>query len=89
MKQLLKAIHARVYTKPHCMKCRLTVNQLSKAMLVSVTQATDQDIAAFKAEGVRSFPVVYVFDSSKPVDQWSDFNAAKIAKYTKKAPTSK
>ncbi|MBO3091670.1 ribonucleoside-diphosphate reductase [Schleiferilactobacillus harbinensis] len=78
------SIHGRVYTKPNCMKCRLTINQLSKTMLVSVTQATDQDIAAFKAEGVRSFPVVCIFDSSKPVDQWSDFNPTKIAKYTKK-----
>lgn len=66
------------------MKCRLTVNQLSKAMLVSVDQATDQDIAAFKAEGIRSFPVVYLFDGSKPIDHWSDFDAKKIAEYTKK-----
>lgn len=77
------SIHARVYTKPNCMKCRLTINQLSKAMLVSVTQATAKDIEAFKAEGIKSFPVVYIFDDSKPVDHWSDFNATKIAKYTK------
>ncbi|MCI1850057.1 ribonucleoside-diphosphate reductase [Schleiferilactobacillus harbinensis] len=77
------SIHAKVYTKPNCMKCRLTINQLSKVMLVSIAQATAQDITAFKAEGIRSFPVVYIFDSSKPVDQWSDFNATKIAKYTK------
>lgn len=81
--RLLKSIHARVYTKPNCMKCRLTINQLSKTMLVSVNQATAQDIEAFKAEGIRSFPVVYIFDGSKPVDQWSDFNAKKIAEYTK------
>lgn len=75
-------MHAIIYTKPNCPKCRMTVNLLSKAMKVSTITADERDIERFRKQGYRSFPVVTVYKANGVHDRWCDLQVDKIKQYT-------
>lgn len=77
-------MHAIIYTKPNCPKCRMTVNLLSKAMKVSTITADERDIERFHKQGYRSFPIVTVYNIYGVHDCWCDFRVDKIKQYTEK-----
>lgn len=71
--------HAIVYTKPGCVRCRMTMKQLH----LPITQhtATEADYEKFRAMGYQTMPVVEVLKEDKVIDAWSDFRADKIKQY--------
>lgn len=71
--------HAIVYTKPGCVRCRMTMKQLHLPIIQRT--ATDEDYAKFRAIGYQSMPVVEVVQEGKVIDAWSDFRADKIKQY--------
>lgn len=75
-------MHAIIYTKPNCPKCRMTVNLLSKAMPVSTITADERDIERFRKQGYRSFPVVTVYKANGTHETWCDLQVDKIKQYT-------
>lgn len=78
-----QALHAIIYTKPKCPKCRLTTKQLSKVMPVSTITADERDYKRFRKLGYQSMPVVTVYKANGTHDEWCDFRADKIKQYTK------
>ena len=75
-------MHAIIYTKPRCPKCRLTVNKLSKAMPVETITADERDLARFRKLGYRSMPVVTVYKADGTHETWCDLRVDKIKQYT-------
>lgn len=79
---------ARIFVKPGCMKCRLTMNQLQQRFdLHKVVVDPLKDSKALehlRTMGFMSFPVVQIMKDSKVVDQWSDFQANKIQQWKAK-----
>lgn len=76
-------MHAIIYTKPHCPKCRMTVNLLSRAMPVQTITADERDLERFRKLGYRSMPVVTVCKADGTHDEWCDLRVDKIKQYTK------
>ena len=79
-----KHMHAIIYTKPNCPKCRMTVNLLSKAMPVQTVKADERDYKRFRDIGYQSMPVVTVYKANGTHDCWCDFRVDKIKQYTEK-----
>ena len=77
-------MHAIIYTKPNCPKCRMTVNLLSKAMPVQTITADERDYKRFRKLGYQSMPVVTVYKVDGTHDEWCDFMVDKIKQYTEK-----
>ena len=77
-----KYMHAIIYTKPHCPKCNMTVNLLSRVIPVSTITADERDIERFQKQGYRSFPVVTVYNIYGVHDRWCDLRVDKIKQYT-------
>lgn len=78
-----QTLHAIIYTKPSCPKCRLTVNRLSATMPVQTITADERDYKRFRKLGYQSMPVVTVYQSDGTHDTWSDMRVDKIKQYTK------
>ena len=78
-----QTLHAIIYTKPNCPKCRMTVNLLSKAMPVQTIKADERDYKRFRELGYQSMPVVTVYKAGGTHDEWCDFRVDKIKQYTK------
>ena len=78
-----KHMHAIIYTKPNCPKCRMTVNLLSKAMPVQTIKADERDYKRFRDLGYQSMPVVTIYKVDGTHDEWCDFRIDKIKQYTK------
>lgn len=78
-----KHMHAIIYTKPNCPKCRMTANLLSSAMPVQTITADERDYKRFRELGYQSMPVVTVYKVNGTHDEWCDFRADKIKQYTK------
>lgn len=76
-----KHMNAIIYTKPHCPKCRMTVNLLSRAMPVQTIMADEQDYARFRKQGYKSMPVVTVYKPDGVHDRWCDMRIDKINQY--------
>ena len=76
-------MHAIIYTKPHCPKCRMTVNLLLRAMPVQTITADERDLERFRKLGYQSMPVVTVYKQNGTHDEWCDFRVDKIKRYTK------
>ncbi|MFD1431384.1 thioredoxin domain-containing protein [Lacticaseibacillus yichunensis] len=76
-----KHMHAIIYTKPNCAKCRMTSNLLSRAMPVQTIMADEQDYARFRKQGYKSMPVVTVYKPDGTRDQWCDMRTDKINQY--------
>lgn len=72
-------ITAVIYTKPNCVKCRMTKMQLHLPMTVHM--ATDDDYTRFKAKGYQSMPVVEILQDGKQLDEWSDMRVDKMHKW--------
>ena len=79
-----QALHAIIYTKPNCPKCRMTVNLLSKAIQVQTIKADERDYKRFRDIGYQSMPVVTVYKADGIHDEWCDFRVDKIKQYTEK-----
>ena len=77
-----KHMHAIIYTKPNCPKCRMTVNLLSRAMPVQTITADADDYERFRAAGYQSMPVVTVYKANGVHDRWCDLQVDKIKQYT-------
>lgn len=77
-----KRMHAIIYTKPNCAKCRMTSNLLSRAMPVQTIMADEQDYARFRKQGYKSMPVVTVYKADGTHDEWCDLQVDKIKQYT-------
>lgn len=75
-------MHAIIYTKPRCQRCRRTVNQLSKVMPVETVTADEDDYRRFRKLGYQSMPVVTVYKQDGTHDQWADMRVDKIEQYT-------
>lgn len=75
--------YAIVFTKPYCSKCRQTIRQLSNSMTVNHYPADETAIEYFKRMGIRSMPVVFIFDHYDIIDEWCDLRVDKIKQYTK------
>lgn len=71
-------MHAIIYTKPSCPKCRLTVNRLSATMPVQTITADERDYKRFRKLGYQSMPVVQVYRDTTLVDEWSDLQVDSI-----------
>nr|WP_164507985.1 ribonucleoside-diphosphate reductase [Lacticaseibacillus suibinensis] len=78
-----RLMHAIIYTKPNCAKCRMTAKLLSRAMPVQTIMADEQDYARFRKLGYKSMPVVTVYKPDGTRDTWSDMRVDKIKQYTK------
>lgn len=76
-----KNMHAIIYTKPNCPKCRMTVNLLSHTMPVQTIMADEQDYTRFRKQGYKSMPVVTVYKTDGTHDQWCDMRIDKINQY--------
>ena len=63
-----KHMHAIIYTKPNCPKCRMTVNLLSRAMPVQTITADADDYERFRKLGYRSMPVVKIYKADGTQD---------------------
>lgn len=84
------SVHAVLYSKPNCMKCRMTYNQLSKAMHVKVeklfdperqnTEWSNRKIEKFRAQGYNAMPVLRIYDdqTGERLDDWCDMQKDKI-----------
>ncbi|WP_322973870.1 thioredoxin domain-containing protein [Lacticaseibacillus nasuensis] len=72
-------MHAIIYTKPNCPKCRLTDARLS--MPHTTRLATDDDYTRFRAKGYQSMPVVQVYRGGTVVDEWSDLQVDSINRW--------
>ena len=79
-----KNMHAIIYTKPNCPKCRMTVNLLSRTMPVQTIKADERDYKRFRKLGYQSMPVVTVYKVDGTHDEWCDFRVNKIKQYTEK-----
>ena len=75
------ALHAIIYTKPNCPKCRLTDARLT--IPHTTRMATDADYTRFRQRGYQSMPVVTVYKPDGTHDEWCDFRVDKIKQYTK------
>lgn len=75
-------MHAIIYTKPNCPKCRMTVNLLSKAMRVQTITADERDYKRFRELGYQSMPVVTIYKVNGTQDEWCDLQVEKIKQYT-------
>ena len=73
-----KHMHAIIYTKPNCPKCRMTVNLLSRAMPVQTITADADDYERFRAAGYQSMPVVTVSKANGVHDRWCDLQVDKL-----------
>ena len=76
-----KHMHAIIYTKPNCPKCRMTVNLLSRAMPVQTITADADDYERFRKLGYRSMPVVKIYKADGTQDAWCDLQVEKIKQY--------
>jgi len=74
--------YAIVFTKPGCNKCRQTIRILSHSIMVNHYQADKTAIEYFKRMGIRSMPVVFIFDHYSVKDEWCDLQVDKIKQYT-------
>ncbi|WP_054722665.1 ribonucleoside-diphosphate reductase [Lacticaseibacillus nasuensis] len=77
-----KRMHAIIYTKPNCAKCRMTVNLLSHTMPVQTIAADADDYDRFRKLGYRSMPVVTVYKADGTQDEWCDLQVENIKQYT-------
>ena len=77
-----KHMHAIIYTKPHCQKCRWTVSKLSQVMPVQTITADERDYKRFRKLGYQSMPVVTVYNVYGTHDEWCDLRVDKIKQYT-------
>ena len=77
-----KHMHAIIYTKPHCQKCRMTVNLLSRVMPVQTITADERDYKRFRKLGYQSMPVVTVYNIYGTHDEWCDLRVDKIKHHT-------
>lgn len=75
-------MHAIIYTKPNCPKCRMTVNLLSHTMPVQTIKADDRDYKRFRELGYQSMPVVTIYKVNGTHDEWCDMRVDKIKQYT-------
>ena len=75
-------MHAILYIKPNCPKCRMTANLLSRAMSVQTIMADEQDYTRFRKQGYKSMPVVTVYKPDDTHDEWCDLQVDKIKQYT-------
>lgn len=75
-------MHAIIYTKPNCAKCRMTSNLLSRAMTVQAIMADVDDYERFRKLGYKSMPVITVYKPDGTRDQWCDLQVDKIKQYT-------
>lgn len=75
-------MHAIIYTKPNCPKCRMTVNLLSRSMPVQTITADADDYERFRKLGYRSMPVVTIYKADGTQDEWCDLQVDKIKQYT-------
>ena len=78
-------IHAVVYTKPNCVKCKMTMAQLTahmrvkqEALFTENDDWSEKKLEKFKAQGYLSMPVVRIYDGDKRLDDWSDFEIKNI-----------
>lgn len=74
-------MHAIIYTKPNCPKCRMTVNLLSRVMPVQTIPADADDYEWFRKQGYRSMPVVTIYKADGTHDEWCDMRTDKINQY--------
>ena len=77
-----KRMQAIIYMKPHCQKCRRTVDELSRVMPVQTVTADEADYERFRKLGYRSMPVVTIYKADGTHDEWCDLQADKIKQYT-------
>lgn len=91
------SIHACVYTKPNCMKCKLTENKLREVMAVKLEHLfagndswSERKLEKFRKEGYQSFPVVRIYDdqTGERLDAWAGFEIAKIQHWVQVATES-
>lgn len=87
-------IHAVIYSKPNCVKCKMTGERLQEVMRVKHEHLFDgndewstKKIEKFKEQGYGSFPVVRIYDdeSGTRLDDWCDFRPDLIHKYVNMA----
>ncbi len=86
-------VHAVVYTKPNCVKCRMTEEKLRESMRVKTEHLftgknddwSDKKLEKFRQRGYMSFPVVRIYDdeTGERLDDWSDFRIDRITKWKK------
>ena len=86
--------HSVLYHTPNCYKCKLTMQELQKVMRVKVEHLfdgnddwSDRKIQKFREQGYASFPVVRIYEteSGRRMDDWCDFQVAKINHWVQKA----
>lgn len=72
----------QIYGKPGCTKCHMTQRLMKNADYTEL-QLDSPLFETFRAQGVRAMPVVQVFDDKNElIDEWSDFQVAKIKQYS-------
>lgn len=83
-------IHAVVYSRPNCPKCKLTIKQFEKVMRIKHEQLfedndewSERKIQKFRDQGYGAFPVVRIYndDTGERLDDWCDFRPDKLHKY--------
>lgn len=74
------ALHAVIYTKPNCPKCRMTMMRLD--LPIEHHDATPADFERFKEQGYRSMPIVQIVKDGKVIDEWSDMRPDKIKEWS-------
>lgn len=86
------SVHAVVYKKPQCMKCKMTEKQLESLMPVKeepLFEGNDEwsykKLDKFRNQGYGSMPVVRIYDdeTGERLDAWADFRADLISKWRK------
>lgn len=87
-------IHACVYTKPNCAKCRMTEKQLRQSMRVKIEALFSENdewsykkLGKFRDQGYGSLPVVRIYDdeTGQRLDDWCDMRVDLIQKWKKEA----
>jgi len=83
-------IHAVIYTKPNCPKCRMTENKLRESMRVKTEHLfegneewSQRKLEKFREQGYASMPVVRIYydDTGKRLDDWCDMRIDLIHKW--------
>lgn len=84
------SVHGVVYSKPNCMKCKMTENKLRESMFVKDEpmfngneEWSQQKIEKFREQSYGSMPVVRIYDDNtgERLDDWSDFRMDLIQKW--------
>lgn len=88
-------VHAVVYSKPNCVKCRMTEDKLRESMRVKTEHLfteqngdwSDRKIEKFREQGYMAFPVVRIYrdETGERLDDWSDFRIDRITLWKKVA----